>query len=132
MLLGVALLAFAIWVYSLDRTVTKQFEGRRWSLPAQVYAQPLELYAGQNLSADALERELRRLGYRKSDAPTQAGSYRRRGLRIDFIARQFRFVDEQRDAQPVSVLTGGEGIERGRGGVERGEAIAVVEAPAEG
>jgi penicillin-binding protein 1B len=111
-LFGVALVAFAIWVYSLDRTIRQQFEGRRWSLPAQVYAQPLELYAGQKFSADALELELRRLGYRKADNPTQPGGYRRRGLRIDFIARQFRFVDEQRAAQPVSVLTGGEGIEK--------------------
>ena len=27
----------------LDRTITKTFEGRRWSVPAQVFAQPLEL-----------------------------------------------------------------------------------------
>ncbi|MBC7984789.1 MAG: penicillin-binding protein 1B [Candidatus Obscuribacterales bacterium] len=109
---GVLLLALTIWVLRLDHIVTKQFEGRRWSLPAQVYAQPLELYAGQNLSADALEQELRRLGYQKSDAPQRPGTYRRRGFRFDFVSRQFRFVDEQRAAQAVSVLTGGEGIER--------------------
>ena len=109
---GVLLLMFAGWVIYLDRVITKQFEGRRWSLPAQVFAQPLELYAGQQLSADALEQELRRLGYQKSDAPTRPGSYRRRGLRIDFIGREFRFVDELRPAQSVSVLTGGAGIER--------------------
>ena len=107
---GVGAVAFAIWVAYLDHVVTTQFEGRRWSLPAQVYAQPLELYAGQNLPADALEHELRRLGYRKSDSPRQPGSYRRRGLRIDFISRPFRFVDEQRPAKVVSVMTGGVGI----------------------
>jgi len=109
---GAVFLVFAGWVIYLDRVVTKQFEGRRWSLPAQVYAQPLELYAGQQLPADALEQELRRLGYQKSDTPTRPGSYRRRGLRIDFVAREFRFVDELRPAQAVSVLTGGAGIER--------------------
>ena len=31
--------------YYLDRTITKTFEGRRWSVPAQVFAQPLEIYA---------------------------------------------------------------------------------------
>ena len=44
-----ALLAAIILVAVLGRRVTQQFEGRRWTLPARVYAQPLELYAGQNL-----------------------------------------------------------------------------------
>jgi penicillin-binding protein 1B len=42
---GVACLALFIWIVYLDRVVVSQFEGRRWTLPAQVYAQPLELYA---------------------------------------------------------------------------------------
>jgi hypothetical protein len=33
-----------------DRSVTLQFQGRRWTLPAQVYAAPLELYVGAPLS----------------------------------------------------------------------------------
>ena len=49
--LVVAVLLIAAYVFYLDRTVTKQFEGRRWTLPAQVYAAPLELYAGLDLSA---------------------------------------------------------------------------------
>ena len=62
-ILLVGAIALGIWIYSLDRVVTAQFEGRRWTLPAQVYAQPIDLYAGQALSADGLEQELRRLGY---------------------------------------------------------------------
>ena len=46
-----ALLAAIILVAVLDRRVTKQFEGRRWTLPARVYAHPLELYVGQNVSS---------------------------------------------------------------------------------
>ncbi len=110
--MGVALLALAIWIIYLDRIVTKQFEGRRWTLPAQVYAQPLELYAGQAIAADELERELRRLGYRRSEAPRRVGAYRRRGARIDFISRPFRFIDEDRPARAMSVITGLHGIER--------------------
>jgi penicillin-binding protein 1B len=33
--------AAAIYVIYLDRMVTHQFEGRRWTLPAQVFAAPL-------------------------------------------------------------------------------------------
>jgi penicillin-binding protein 1B len=109
---GVLVLVVAIWTIYLDRMVVRQFEGRRWTLPAQVYAQPLELYAGQALSVSELETELKRLGYRPSDKPSRPGTYRRRGLRIDIIARQFRFIDETRAAQAVSVLTGTGGIER--------------------
>ena len=37
-------------LYYLDRSISKTFEGRRWSVPAQVYAQPMELYAGKRLT----------------------------------------------------------------------------------
>ena len=43
------LLVVAGYVGWLDYQVYHQFEGRRWSLPARVYARPLELYAGLSL-----------------------------------------------------------------------------------
>src|SRR5262245_48982639 len=79
---GVVLLAFLGWSFHLDRVVTRQFEGRRWTLPARVYAEPTELYVGQTLGADALEQELRRLGYTRVDRPQAPGTYWRRGARI--------------------------------------------------
>ncbi len=50
LLLLVLVAAIAV-VAILDRRVTAQFEGRRWTLPARVYAQPIDLYVGQELSA---------------------------------------------------------------------------------
>src|SRR5215831_14628543 len=111
-ILGVALLAIGGWVWYLDRIVTKQFEGRRWTLPAQVYAQPMDLYTGQQLTADGLERELKRLGYRRSDQPRQIGAYRRRDQRIDFISRPFHFIDEDRPARAMSVTLTRQGIDK--------------------
>src|SRR3954469_23792990 len=93
LVVGVGLLALLAWVFYLDKQITRQFEGRRWTLPAQVYAEPTELYVGQAFDADALEDELRRLGYHRVDAPKEAGSYRRRGSRIDFVNRRFQFAD---------------------------------------
>ncbi len=110
--LGIAFLGLTAWIIYLDRIVVKQFEGRRWTLPAQVYAQPLELYAGQTLTADQLERELKRLGYRRSEQPRRAGLYRRRDQRVDFISRPFRFVDEDRPVRAMSIIAGPKGIER--------------------
>ena len=46
------LVVIAGYVAFLDFQVYRQFEGKRWSLPARVYARPLELYAGLHLTAD--------------------------------------------------------------------------------
>src|SRR5688572_23054691 len=83
----------------LDRQVTKQFEGRRWTLPAQVYAAPLEIYAGLQLSGPQLEEELLRLQYREVEKLERPGTYRRQGLRYEVALRAARFADETRPAQ---------------------------------
>jgi len=46
----------------LDFHIRAQFEGKRWAVPAKVYARPLELYSGLDLSIDDLKIELRGLG----------------------------------------------------------------------
>ena len=49
---GAALAALAAgWVVYLDRVVTRDFQGRLWSVPARVYAEPLDLYAGAPVAA---------------------------------------------------------------------------------
>ena len=42
----------------LDYTVRDRFEGKRWKLPAQVYARSLELYPGLAISPQELTDEL--------------------------------------------------------------------------
>ncbi len=107
-----AVVADALFIIYLDRKVTPQFEGRRWTLPAQVYAQPLELYSGLALSGDALEAELERLRYVPAADPTRPGSYRRRKSRFDIAVRRAQFVDEIREAQTISVSTAGGSVTR--------------------
>jgi penicillin-binding protein 1B len=106
LLLLVALIVVAI----LDHRVTKQFEGRRWTLPARVYAQPVDLYVGQALSAERFAFELDRLGYLAMNAPNRPGTYRRRGDRVDVHVRAFRFSDELQPARPLRLSFGGEMI----------------------
>ena len=60
---GVTALVAALDVLYLNHLVTRQFEGRRWTLPAQVYAAPLELYAGLALTPPELGQELERRHY---------------------------------------------------------------------
>src|SRR5262245_41520918 len=107
---GVGLIALLAYSVYLDRIVTRQFEGRRWTLPAQVYAEPTELYVGQSFSADTLEKELTRLGYHRVDEAKDPGSYTRRGTRIDFVNRRFQFWDATQEPQHLSVTATGNTI----------------------
>src|SRR6185369_11601796 len=116
LVVGGFVIALLIWIVYLDRIVTAQFEGRRWTLPAQVFAEPLELYAGQSFGADTLEQELKRLGYRRADQAEQPGSYSRRGTRIDLVNRRFQFWDALQEPQLISIATRGNSIESMRNG----------------
>ncbi len=105
-LLGVAAaIAAAVYVMRLDHMVVTQFEGRRWTLPAQVYAAPLELYVGLPLSGNDVETELQRLAYRRVDDAARTGTYRRVGGEIDVGLRPTRFADEARPAELLSITT---------------------------
>lgn len=116
LVLGSLVIALLVWTIYLDRIITAQFEGRRWTLPAQVYAEPLELYAGQSFGADTLEQELKRLGYRRVDEAEQPSSYSRRGSRIDLVNRRFQFWDALQEPQLLTVIARGNTIESMRNG----------------
>jgi penicillin-binding protein 1B len=101
--LAVLAVVLTIWVVHLDHVVTREFQGRHWSVPARVYAAPLELYVDAPLSADDLEEELHRLHYRRGDPAQGPGIYRRNGASIDLHARRARFTDELREPEMVSI-----------------------------
>lgn len=62
-----------------DAQIKKQFEGKRWKLPANVYAQPFLLTEGKPLTAARLKQELDLLGYRKVVKATRSGEYENYG-----------------------------------------------------
>ncbi len=110
-----------LYALYLDHLVVRQFEGRRWTLPAQVYAAPLELYAGLPLAAAALEHELQRLHYRRTDRADHPGTYHVSGEHLEVSLRPARFADETRPAGRLTITTAGaRGIEslRDAGGNE--------------
>jgi penicillin-binding protein 1B len=101
------------YVWHLDRLVREQFEGRRWDVPAKVYAAPTELYAGAPYGADDLERELRSLHYRPATAPGGGpGTYRRRSNTIELEARRARFAEETRAATHLVIECDGGSVRR--------------------
>jgi penicillin-binding protein 1B len=88
--LALALSGFALY---LDITVRMQFEGKRWAMPARVYARPLELYPGMKLRPDQLALELAMLDYRVAGEPKDSGTYRRQGNDFAIATRPFAFWD---------------------------------------
>jgi penicillin-binding protein 1B len=108
---AMVVLAAVVFGIYLDRVVTHQFEGRRWTLPAQIYAAPLELYAGLPLPQADLEHELQRLQYRRVDRLERPGTYREQGARVDIALRPARFADETRPASILSINVDASGIQ---------------------
>ena len=88
-----AALAATLYGVHLDRVVRSKFEGKRWALPARVYARPLELYADRALTSEQLLSELKRLNYRPVDNPDSDGTYAHTGGRFLVHTRSFRFWD---------------------------------------
>ena len=109
---ALALVALGLYIAHLDQVVREEFEGRRWDVPARVYALPTELYVGMGLTADDLEQELRRLHYRVQSGADTPGTYQRHEATIDLYARRSVFADEVREAARLSVTIGRDGIQR--------------------
>jgi penicillin-binding protein 1B len=124
---AIVVLAGVIYGGYLDHEVTHQFEGRRWTLPAQIYAAPLELYAGLALPQPDLEHELQRLQYRHVDRLERPGTYREQGNRVDIALRPARFADETRPASILSVTLDANGIESLRDSTGKDVAIMRLE-----
>ncbi len=98
-------------MFYLDRLVTSQFKALRWTLPARVYAAPMQLYAGLELTEPQFEHELERLSYRRVAQLQGPGSYRAGVERVDVMLRPVQFADRARAAMRLTVLFGPAGIE---------------------
>ncbi len=96
------------YIVLLDRQIVSQFEGRRWDLPAQVYARPLEIYAGLRLTPDELRDELIALGYSSTKGAVSQGTFVRLPGRISLQTRPFQFWDARQPAQVATVAFDGD------------------------
>jgi penicillin-binding protein 1B len=105
------LAAFGGYLFWLDRNVTKQFEGRRWQVPARIYARPLEVYPGAALTSQELADELKAAGY-KPGSVRRAGGYLRQGNTFFVNLRGFRFWDGEEPPRRLSISLAGGRVHR--------------------
>ncbi|HEX7080686.1 MAG TPA: penicillin-binding protein 1B [Gammaproteobacteria bacterium] len=104
---ALAVVGFGAYAVYVGYDVSREFEARRWDVPAQVYATPLEIYPGRRLSRDAFVVELRRLGYREDDPSDGPGRYRLRGGTVEMTTRAYRYAGETQPSQSVSIAFAG-------------------------
>lgn len=104
-----AVLLFVLFSYMgyLDYTVREQFEGKRWSIPARVYASPTELYAGLNYSPANLEDLLVQLHYRKDARLAGEGAYFPDAGQVSMKTRGFNFGDNEQQSRNIAVRFSG-------------------------
>src|SRR5689334_5454580 len=101
-----ALFAAGFTMYC-DFRVRSEFEGRRFALPARIYARPLELHVGLRLAEGDVASELRDNGYREGTREGDTGWFVRDGDALEIAERPFMFWDGPQAAMRIRVTFDG-------------------------
>lgn len=104
--------AFLLASVYVDSLVRNKFEGRKWAIPAKVYARPLELYPGQPFTPKGMADALTVLGYQPAVAAGNAGQYHLAGNSIELKTRGFAYADQPEPSRWVRLDFDGKGISR--------------------
>jgi len=108
-------MAFGGYAYLINHQVAKRFKERLWDVPAKVYARPMTLYPGLQLSAKSLGQELELLGYRRLETQEQLtvpGTYTRYHGRFVLNCRPFDFGTQRRPQRRTELTISGGRITR--------------------
>ncbi len=101
-LLGIVLVTVGFTIY-LDFRVRTEFEGRRFALPARIFARPLELHTGQRVKPNEIVQELQEANYREGAREGEFGWYVRTADGFDIALRPFVFWDGAQLAKRIRV-----------------------------
>ncbi len=98
-----ALAVVAGYLVSLYVTVTSRFEGPHWKVPSTVYAEPVTIYPGLDVSAHHIRDRLLRLGYGPvTTAPRRPGEFRWSDDRLELYLQDFVYPDRAVEGFPVA------------------------------
>jgi penicillin-binding protein 1B len=86
-------ITMALYFIYLDSKITRQFEGNKWQLPAQVYARSMTFYPGQFLSSQEVIWELERLNYSFVNRLSRTGQFVKTANSIKIYRRDFEFYN---------------------------------------
>lgn len=104
LLFGLGLIAGLVvpWYFYINY-VTDTIVQEKWDVPSVVYARPLELYEGLQLSPEALSFELDLLGYRTTSDKPKTGQYQLQNNRFSIKSKGFTFPDLNSPAQLINL-----------------------------
>jgi len=97
-----AVVALVAIIY-LDFTIRSTFTGNKWSVPSTVYARPLELYQGAELTVSDLKIELGMLGYRFVSRLESPGQAIINGNKVAIYTPGFQFSDDLEPARKIEL-----------------------------
>ncbi|MBE0421364.1 penicillin-binding protein 1B [Pseudoalteromonas nigrifaciens] len=103
-------IAMALYFIYLDAKITRQFEGNKWQLPAQVYARSMAFYPGQFLSSQEVIWELERLNYSAVNRLSRTGQYVKTANSIKIYRRDFEFYDALEQAHIIELRFAGQKV----------------------
>ena len=99
----VLLTVFIAYVFYLDFEIRSQFDGKKWSIPARVYARPLDIYVGKPLSEEQFDFELKTSGYRLDQGNIESGTYQKLGSIYRVVTRGFDFWDGHQPPRYIEI-----------------------------
>lgn len=102
-ILLLSLLLFGAYLFYLDTEIRNAFEGRKFALPARVYARALEVYPGVKLTPAQFAEELKGVGYHEQPQANDPGSYKYTLKGLEFTTRDFVFWDGLQVAQQLRI-----------------------------
>lgn len=97
----VALVVLGAYAFYLDAQIKKGFSGNKWEVPAQIFARPLSLSKGEEITPSEVIDELNLLGYRKVAFANNSGEYSYQNRVLTVQRRAFQFPE---GAEPLRHL----------------------------
>ncbi|MCG8379246.1 MAG: penicillin-binding protein 1B [Proteobacteria bacterium] len=103
---------FLSYCVVLDYQIRREFEGKRWSIPARVYAQPDELYIGKKIEKRLLISKLKQSAYQPVRKLTGPGQFHEQAGKIEIFIREFHYWDSIETAKRIQLEIKGRQVSR--------------------
>lgn len=97
----VGLVILGAYAFYLDAQIKHGFSGNKWEVPAQIFARPLTLSKGEEITVQEVIDELSLLGYRKVTKADSSGEYSYGNKVLEIQRRAFQFPE---GAEPLRHL----------------------------
>jgi len=101
---------FIYYLSYLDQQIRSKFEGKRWDIPAKIYANPLDLYVGSRLTLAEFKDLLEQLHYRNDALVSSEGAYQIQGQQLTLKTRSFTFWDGAQPSLHLKISFSSEGV----------------------